>query len=138
MTTIAPVALSSSQGVINEGGDLVYVLRFESDNPISKDKIVTDLQEILYDDLGSSGHFRIAPKHRQDLTAQWVAGGYPNQRPFQFMESEGNAIHIAFVVRGDDSEYPVAKELPIIGTELAEFCSQTNLRCQQVDVRDLY
>lgn len=132
------IAINSSKGVINEGGDLVYVLRFESDNPISKDKIVNDLQEILYDDLGSTGHFRIAPKHRQDLNSNWVAGGYPNPRPLEFMDSEEKAIHIAFVIRGDDSEYPVGKELPIISTEIDEFCSQTELRCQQVDVRTLY
>lgn len=132
------LAINPAHGVIDETGDLVYVLRFESDNPISRKQICNDLQDILYDDLGSSGHFRIAPKHRKDLNPRWISGGYPNQPPLEFMESEDNEIHVAFVVRGDDSEYPLSKELPIISTEVAEFCSQTDLRCQQVDVRNLY
>lgn len=132
------IAINSAKGVINAAGDLVYVMRFESDDPISKDRICNDLQEILYDDLGSTGHFRIAPKYRDDLNPRWISGGYSDQRPLKFMDSESKAIHIAFVVHNDAYESTLSEELAIIAGEIAEFCSQTNLRCQQVDVRGLY
>lgn len=130
--------INTAQGVISETGDLVYMLCFASDSPIARDKMCNDLQEILYDDIGSIGCFRVAPKHRQDLNPTWVAGATPKPRPLEFMDSKVNELYVAFMVRGDDSEYTLAKELPIISTELADFCSQTNLRCQQVDIRDLY
>ena len=132
------IAISSAKGVINETGDLVYVMNFQSQAPIAKEKVVNDLQEVLYDDIGSIGCFRIAPNRRQDLNAQWVAGAQPKQGDLEFMPSKDNEVYVAFMVRGDDSEYAVGKELPIIATELADFCAQTDLRCQQVDVRDLY
>jgi hypothetical protein len=130
--------IDSGKGLINAAGTLVYVLRFESDNEIDPMEFVEEMQAVLYDEIGSTGHFRLAPRHKEDLNENFVLMGRIEDNHKEFMESNSNEVHVAFCIYQDLSETPLSLELSIIPKEVDEFCEGQGLRYEQVDVRTLY
>jgi len=116
---------------------IIYVLRFSSDSRIDTEVFCDQMQNILYDDIGSTGHFRLAPQYRKDLNERFIVGGYPEQPP-QFMHREDNEVFVAFYVRQDLPDTPLSEELQIIPKELDDFCHATGFAYEQLDVRELY
>lgn len=121
-------------GIVGNGG-LIYVLRFMSDQPISAREFVARVQDVLYDEIGSTGHFRLAPLHRRDLNEKFILGSGQGQNA-EYMPPGNNEVCLSFLVREDLR--PLPEELSLIAQELNDFCAQTGLSCQQIDVRELY
>jgi hypothetical protein len=132
MTRINP-----AYGIIGDKS-LIYVLRFTSENPIFVKEFCDQAQTILFDDIGSSGHFRIAPALRADLTERFIFQGLSNDRELQYMPRKNDEIFIAFFVCENSPDIPLSRELEILPIELLEFCKQAQLTFEQVDIRGLY
>lgn len=133
--------LDPAKGVIGNGS-FIYVLRFMSENVIEQDDFCEKAQNILFDDIGSSGHFRIAPKSRKDLNNYFVLGmrykGIRSNEPVPFMPRDDHELFVAFILCEDMAETPLSEEMSILPQELSSFCSQTDFKYEQVDVRELY
>lgn len=128
--------LNPAMGLVGNES-FIYIVRFSSESRIDTRDFCEQAQDILYDDIGSSGHFRIAPIHRKDLNENFILGGR-SENPPEFMPRNNHELFVAFIVRGDDPDNPLSKEFSIIPKELDEFCQQTGLAFEQLDVRDLY
>jgi len=115
----------------------IYVLRFSSDSRIDTEELCNQLQDILYDDIGSTGHFRLAPEYRKDLNEKFILEGSRSQPP-RFMSREPNEAFVAFHVRENHPDTPICDELHIIPKELDQFLQDTGLNYEQMDVRELY
>jgi hypothetical protein len=129
--------INPGMGLIGEKS-LLYVLKSTSTKPIFVNEFVDQAQTILFDDIGSVGHFRLAPARREDLTENFVLGSHSHRKQIEFMPRGNNELHVAFFVREDLPETPLSKELEIIPQELKCFCQETGLSFEQVDVRYLY
>lgn len=114
-------ALSPAMGLVGNGS-FIYVLRFSSDERIHSKEFCDQAQEILYDDLGCPGHFRIAPKHRKDLNENFILCARSEQPP-QFIQREENELFVSFIIRDDCSpDTPLSEELSIIPDDVQKFC----------------
>jgi hypothetical protein len=128
--------LNPALGLVGDSS-FIYVLRFTSDHHIFVDAFCDQAQTILYDDMGSSGHFRMAPLRRSDLHENFILG-VRSDKPAEFMQRNDNELFVAFLIRTDDPDNPVSKECLVIPDELDDFCEAVGLRWEQLDVRELY
>lgn len=117
---------------------LIYVLRFSSSKRIDTNEFCDQAQKILYDDLGSIGHFRVAPAKREDLNETFILSGEPTEGTRQFMPRENNELFVSFMIREGSACNPISEELSIIPKELKQFCEAAQLSVEQLDVRSLY
>jgi len=116
---------------------LIYVLRFSGSKRIDSDEFCDHAQQILYDDLGSIGHFRVAPAKRENLNENFILSG-KSDHPDQYIPREDNEIFVSFIIREGSACDPISKELSIIPKELKQFCEAAELSVEQMDVRSLY
>jgi|DeeseametaMP0747_FD_contig_101_155758_length_1861_multi_2_in_0_out_0_2 hypothetical protein len=122
--------------VVDEG--LIFILKFTSANRIEATEFCDQAQDILYDEIGSTGHFRIAPAKRSDLHENFILLARSKHQDPEFMTRSENEIFVAFIVRENSPDTPLSEELSIIPEELEDFCHQTGLTVAQMDVRELY
>ncbi|WP_372997456.1 hypothetical protein [Marinobacter sp.] len=116
---------------------LIYVLRFSGSKRIEADEFCDQAQQILYDDLGSIGHFRVAPAKRENLNENFILSGKPDHSG-QYISREDNEIFVSFIIREGSACNPISTELSIIPKELKQFCEAAELSVEQMDVRSLY
>jgi hypothetical protein len=118
---------------------VVFLAKFEGENISSNsDKFVGLLQEELYDNIGASGNFRIAPAAKKDLNPSFIVFDNPYHEHVDLYQSKENEIVIAFLVTADDPDISPAKEIDFFSSSLSEFALNTGLKIISVAPDDLY
>ena len=117
---------------------LMFALRFSSEKEISVDDFCEKAQSIFYDDIGATGHFRIAPKLRKDITPDFIEIAGAGARIKDYYERQDNEIVATFIIRQTDSEVTIAEEVDIFPQEMEQFCKRINVEVEQLDLRTLY
>lgn len=125
-------ALDMEKGFFLDKESFIYILRFSADSLIDNRNFCNDLQNILYDDIGSVGHFRLAPKDKEYLTESTLLGG----PLYQLYPRKPEELFVAFLIRADNRS--IAEELKIIPKELDQFCVESGHTWEQVSIDDLY
>lgn len=118
-------------------GHIIYVMRFTFKSDISVNDFCDKAQDILYDDMGSSGHFRVAPKNKADLNRDFVVGCNAGAQIKDYYQQNNNELIVAFCI-SEDSEFTMNEELGANATELSLFCEQVKASIEQVDIRVMY
>ena len=129
--------IDSGKCIINEGLG-IFILKFVSQNHIKTNEFCDEAQNILYDDLGSTGHFRIAPAYRPDLTPDFIEGVGLAGKNNSFLTRENNELIVAFIIRETDPDLPISQEFEIFPKEINQFCEIMDLNVEQMDIERLY
>lgn len=115
----------------------LYVIRFEREHSFPAFDFCDLIQTMLYDDTGSTGHFRLAPKDAHNLTEAFVDTGLSDTSDSPFLFSGPNEVYVAFAVRPEGTA--LQEELGIISRELDSFCAMLqDARWEQADLPTLY
>lgn len=115
----------------------LYVIRFERERSFPAFDFCDLIQTMLYDDIGSTGHFRLAPKDAHNLTEAFVDAGLSDASDSPFLFSGPNEVYVAFAVRPEVTT--LQEELNIISRELDDFCAMLqDARWEQADLATLY
>lgn len=131
------LTLDTAKGNIGPGY-FIFVLRFTYAHKMSTKTFCDDAQTILYDDIGSSGHFRMAPKNADDLTPDFIEAAAGVQKPPGFYPRDENEIIAAFILRETDPDLPISEELAIFPGELGIFCEEVEATVEQLDIKTMY
>jgi hypothetical protein len=116
---------------------IIYVMRFTFKNEISESDFINKAQDILYDEIGSSGHFRMAPKNKADLNHDFVVGCGKGARVNEYYQPNNNELVVSFCV-SENGTLDMNEELIVNASELSLFCEQINASVEQIDVRKMY
>tara|TARA_B100002003_G_scaffold229811_1_gene239450 strand:- start:88 stop:489 length:402 start_codon:yes stop_codon:yes gene_type:complete len=122
--------ISNNKGII--------MLRFSASRNFSVEQFCNDAQEVLYDKIGATGHFRMAPLDPTELTEQFIVGYGAGAKHKGFHPRNDNEVFAAFHIEETDPDVPLEDELSILPTELKEFCDTCNYSAEQVDIRTMY
>ena len=121
-----------------EENTIVFVVRFTFATPIATKKFVYDAQEIIYDELGASGNFRLAPKYKRHLNANFVEFAGHEAQVKNYFAHKSNEIICAFSIRAYDPDVTLAEEAQCIAEEINQFCQRTKSTVEQMDVNTMY
>jgi hypothetical protein len=116
----------------------IFILKFGFTNPIEVSRFCDLAQEILYDEQGSSGYFRMAPKEQNHLNEDFIEFAGKKADYKDFYDREDNEIIAAFLIRETDPDVPLNEELTIFPEELAVFCERTNSTVEQIEITTMY
>ena len=128
--------IDPAMGIIGNKS-LIYILRFNSDSALDPLGFCESIQDVLYDDIGSVGHFRLAPSTREDLNENYILLAKSRQ-PDPFIKHRDDELYVSFFVQENCEDTPLSEELCIIPKELKDFCEATHTSVEQIDVRLLY
>lgn len=73
--------------------------------------MVETIQEVLYDDIGAGGHFRIAPANMDDLTQDVVYGSAEAKLQDPRKENGNNTIDMVFLITKNDPDVTLEEEI---------------------------
>lgn len=117
----------------------IFVVKFSSEDALSPSDLVSQLQTELYDDIGTSGHFRIAPYNQEDLTEQFILHLNINDVTTDlFFLGENDEVYIAFFIEAYDADVTIEEELGIFTEEMNLFISANNYEAEIVDIDEMY
>ena len=131
-------SIDTNKSIYKANDNIIFVLRFSFVNKIEVAKFCDQAQEILYDEQGSSGNFRMAPKERKHLNADFIEFAGTEAQYTEYYDRESNEIIAAFIIRETDHDVPLIDELNIFAKELAVFCEITNSTVEQLEIASIY
>jgi hypothetical protein len=111
------------------------MLRFSADKNFTVADFCDHAQDVLYNQLGMSGHFRVAPKEAFNLSDKYILGSAKNIETFP---RKGNELFVTFLIEETDPDIPLSKELEIFPVELKGFCDSFGFSVEQVDILSMY
>ena len=114
---------------------VIFVVRFTFDKAVPVLDFVKKARTILYDEIGSQGHFRVAPKSKCDMTKEYILGYGDHEDVTGDYPSKDNEHAIAFYVSQDS--IPLTDELAVISKEISEFCNSVNAKAEQINIHKL-
>lgn len=114
---------------------VIFVVRFTFDKAVPVLDFVKKARTILYDEIGSQGHFRVAPKSKCDMTKEYILGYGDHEDVTGDYPSKDNEHAIAFYVSQDS--IPLTDELAVISKEISEFCNSVNAKAEQINIHQL-
>lgn len=131
-------SIDTNKSIFKANDNVIFVLRFSFVNQIEVAKFCELAQDILYDEQGSTGHFRMAPKELQHLNEDFVEFAGKEAHYNEYYDKDSNEIIAAFIMRETDPDAPLDEELEIFPKELAVFCERTNSTVEQLDIASMY
>lgn len=117
---------------------IIIMLRFSAASPFTVERFCDDAQEILYDEIGASGHFRMAPEAESNLTEDFVIGYGEGAKVRAYHPRQSNEFYAAFFIEETDPDVPLSEELTIFPSELRQFCEKSGYSVEQVEIGKMY
>ena len=114
----AMMIIDAAKAIFPAKHEAIFVLKFTLESPMSIKEFCEFLQDRLYDDIGTSGYFRIAPKAKENLTMDFIEFAGKDAKVKEYYESGNNEHVVAFAIRETDEEVSLTKELGIFSDEL--------------------
>jgi hypothetical protein len=111
------------------------MLRFSADKNFTVADFCDHAQDVLYNQLGMSGYFRIAPKEAFNLSDKYILGSAKNIETFP---RRGNELFVVFLIEETDADISLSKELDLFPAELKGFCDHFGFSVGQVDIPLMY
>ena len=130
--------IDTNKSIYKANDSVIFILRFGFVNQIKVAKFCDLAQEIMYDEQGSTGNFRMAPKERQHLNEDFIEFAGEEAHYKEYYDKDSNEIIAAFIMRETDPDVPLDDELEIFSKELAVFCERTNSTVEQLDIASMY
>lgn len=130
-------ALTPDLGINVSENSMIVMIRFISLHPIAVNEFCDDAQEILYDVIGSTGHFRVAPALKEDLNESFITA-VSYKKKSAFYPRNDNELYAAFFIESIDPDVSINDELQTFSTELHAFCDECRLTAEQVNIDSMY
>lgn len=105
-----PQAFQLSNGRKYEDGVILLATVTDTNDGSAVDMVRT-IQDVLYDDIGAGGHFRIAPANMDDLTLDVVYGSADTKLQGLRKENGNNAIDMVFLITNEDPDVTLEEEV---------------------------
>jgi hypothetical protein len=122
---------------IGDENDAIGVFGFTKKHSLDEASLIEELQDILFDEIGSSGHFRLLPAQKDMLTPNFVMGATPTGGKVDFLPFSDNEIRIAFL-KSNGEGLPLTDEIEIFNQELSEFCLNEGYTVTQLNIDTVY
>ena len=117
---------------------VIFVLGFSFTSAIETAKFCDEFQEVMYDEQGSTGHFRMAPKYAENLNADFIEFAGKQAHIDDYYDRNPNEIIAAFIIRETDPDVSLNEELGIFPKELSVFLERTGSTVSQLDIATMY
>lgn len=117
---------------------IIIMLRFSSPSSFTIEQFCDDAQDILYDRIGATGHFRAAPKEESNLTEDFIVGYGEGAKLKAYYPRQDNEFFAAFYIEEIDADVPLSEELTIFPAELRQFCDTSGYSVEQVNIKEMY
>ena len=138
ISEISPEPVVFRDRFIESGDDLIGIFRFHKPVGLTDEEMVAEINAGLYDDIGSSGHFRLLPTQKEALTSDFIMGVYPNGEQAEFLTSTEDGTYIAFLKYDEGNGTSLDEEIEIFNQETIEFALSYGYTITQVDIDDVY
>jgi len=123
---------------ILKGNSIIIMLRFSATSAFTVEQFCDDAQERLYDDIGASGHFRMAPRVESNLTEEFVVGYGKDAKAKGYYPRKANEFYCAFFIEETDPDVTLSEELNMFPLELQRFCEASGYSVEQIDIAKMY
>lgn len=130
--------IEKNKSIYKANNNAIFMLRFTFPEQIVPSQFCRLAQDILYDGLGSTGCFRLAPKSLEHLNENFVEMAGEEAHYKEFFEHSNNEVVVAFIMRETDPDVSLVDELNIFPEELVEFCDATGSSVEQLDISTMY